>query len=162
ELWVDGVLSHAHKKELAPKPETPTPAIQLKQRPDGTFEIEIGSGIDIVQNAPGHWRVGPVTKPVDKFSVSDLPNRGFGEAVDYVKRNAFELVLLGQTVIKSVARSIFLLFMTLMVAGYIMATRENILGFFRSLVPARARIGFDRLLFRIDRGMAGVVRGQLL
>jgi predicted PurR-regulated permease PerM len=49
-----------------------------------------------------------------------------------------------------------------MVAGYIMHTREAILGFFRSLVPATARIGFDHLLWRIDRGLAGVVRGQLL
>ncbi len=52
--------------------------------------------------------------------------------------------------------------MTLMVAGYIMGTRENIIGFFRSLIPARSRISFDRLLWRIDRGMSGVVRGQLL
>jgi predicted PurR-regulated permease PerM len=52
--------------------------------------------------------------------------------------------------------------MTLMVAGYIMLTREAIIGFFRSLVPGRSRVGFDRLLFRIDRGLSGVVRGQLL
>ena len=60
------------------------------------------------------------------------------------------------------ARGIFLVFMTLMVAGYIMGTRENIIGFFRSLLPMRSRIGYDRLLWRIDRGLSGVVRGQLL
>src|SRR5262245_4645112 len=52
--------------------------------------------------------------------------------------------------------------MTLMLAGYIMHTRESIIAFFRTLVPATARIGFDHLLWRIDRGLAGVVRGQLL
>jgi predicted PurR-regulated permease PerM len=43
-----------------------------------------------------------------------------------------------------------------------MHTRETILGFFRSLAPPNARLGFDHLLTRIDRGLSGVVRGQLL
>jgi predicted PurR-regulated permease PerM len=79
-----------------------------------------------------------------------------------VQRNALELLSVGKAVISKLARGIFLLFMTLMVAGYIMGTREDIIGFFRSLLPARSRIGFDRLLWRVDRGMSGVVRGQLL
>ena len=163
EAWVESILSRARYVPSKPMPDESGPALHLKQRPDGAFEVEVGSGIDIVQTGPGHWRVGPVTsQPTDKFAVSDLTSRGIGEAVSYIKRNALELILLGQAVVKTVARGIFLLFMTLMVAGYIMATRESILGFFRSLVPARARIGFDRLLWRIDRGMSGVVRGQLL
>ena len=72
------------------------------------------------------------------------------------------MLSVGKAVVSGVARGIFLLFMTLMVAGYLMATRENIVGFFRSLIPARSRISFDRLLWRVDRGMSGVVRGQLL
>jgi predicted PurR-regulated permease PerM len=43
-----------------------------------------------------------------------------------------------------------------------MHTRENVVGFFRSLPPPRSRTGFDRLLQRMDRGLSGVVRGQLL
>jgi len=98
----------------------------------------------------------------EKFKVSDLTGRGFNEAVGYVQRNALELLSIGKAVVSKVARGIFLLFMTLMVAGYIMGTRESIVGFFRSLLPVRSRVGFDRLLWRIDRGMSGVVRGQLL
>jgi predicted PurR-regulated permease PerM len=101
-------------------------------------------------------------KSAGRFSVAELTSQGLDEGVSYVKRNAFELVLIGHRVIQKIARSIFLLFMTLMVAGYIMQTREAIVGFFRSLVPPRSRIGFDRLLVRLDRGLSGVVRGQLL
>lgn len=163
EAWVESILSRARYEPPKAQPEDSGPAIELRQRPDGTFEVEVGSGVDIVQTGPGHWRIGPVTaKPSEKFAVSDLTSRGIGEAVAYIKRNALELILLGQTVVKTVARGVFLLFMTLMVAGYLMHTRESIIAFFRSLVPARARVGFDRLLWRIDRGMAGVVRGQLL
>ena len=52
--------------------------------------------------------------------------------------------------------------MTLMVAGYLMHTRERVIGFFRSMVPKQSRSSFDWLLHRIDRGLSGVVRGQLL
>ena len=52
--------------------------------------------------------------------------------------------------------------MTLMVAGYIMHTRDRSSGSSARSRPPRARPGFDRLLWRIDRGLSGVVRGQLL
>jgi predicted PurR-regulated permease PerM len=55
-----------------------------------------------------------------------------------------------------------MLFMTLMVAGYLMYTREDVIDFFRGLVPARSRLSFDHLLFRMERGLSGVVRGQLV
>jgi predicted PurR-regulated permease PerM len=131
-------------------------------KPDGSVEFRVGSGVEVVQQGPGHWRVGPGAHKAEKFKVSDLTTRGINEAVGYVQRNGLELISVGKAVISAVARGIFLLFMTLMVAGYIMGTRENIIGFFRSLLPARSRISFDRLLWRVDRGLSGVVRGQLL
>jgi predicted PurR-regulated permease PerM len=68
----------------------------------------------------------------------------------------------GQAIVSGITRGIFLSFMTLMVAGYLMLTRDQIFGFFRSLVPPPSRRSFDRLLHRMDRGLAGVVRGQLV
>jgi len=163
EEWVQSFEHRRTKPPSAPASGEPSAAIQVHQRPDGAFDIEVGSGIDLVQRGPGHWRVVPAqAKPAGRFSVAELTNQGLDEGVSYVKRNAFELVLLGHALIQKVARSIFLLFMTLMVAGYIMQTREAIVGFFRSLPPPRSRIGFDRLLVRLDRGLSGVVRGQLL
>jgi predicted PurR-regulated permease PerM len=161
EGWVQG-LSRGRRKP-APPPEDPAAALEVRQRPDGVIEIEVGAGMDIVQHGPGHWRLGPaVGKSVERFNIAELTNQGFEEAINYVKHNAFGLVMLAHAVVRAVARGIFLLFMTLMVAGYIMHTRESIIAFFRSLAPPRSRIGFDRLLWRIDRGLAGVVRGQLV
>jgi len=163
EEWVQSFEHRRSKPPSEPAPSEPPAALQVHQRPDGVLDIDVGSGIDVVQRGPGHWRVVPAqAKPSGRFSVADLTNQGLDEGVSYVKRNAFELVLLGHALIQKVARGIFLLFMTLMVAGYIMQTREAIVGFFRSLLPARSRIGFDRLLVRLDRGLSGVVRGQLL
>lgn len=160
EDWLEGVLDRKNPKPLAPL--APVPALEITREGDGALSIAIGSGIDVVQHGPGHWRVGPAPRAAPPLEISELTGQGIDEFIGYVKRNALELIRIGHAVVTALARGIFLLFMTLMVAGYLMHTRENILGFFRSLVPPRARIGFDRLLWRIDRGLAGVVRGQLL
>jgi predicted PurR-regulated permease PerM len=160
EQWVEGIRSRSRPKVVVEEPDPS--ALSIITKPDGTVELKVGSGVEVVQQGPGHWRVGPGVHKAERFKVSDLTARGVNEAVGYVQRNALELISIGRAVVSGVARGIFLLFMTLMVAGYLMGTRENIIGFFRSLIPARSRISFDRLLWRVDRGMSGVVRGQLL
>lgn len=158
EQWVEGVRSRSRPKVAAEDPA----ALSVVNKPDGSVELRVGSGVEVVQQGPGHWRVGPGAHKAEKFKVSDLTARGINEGVSYVQRNGLELLAIGKAVVSTIARGIFLLFMTLMVAGYIMGTRENIIGFFRSLLPMRSRISFDRLLWRTDRGLSGVVRGQLL
>lgn len=160
EQWVEGIRGRSRPKTAVDEPEPP--ALSIANKPDGSVELRVGSGVEVVQQGPGHWRVGPGAHKAEKFKVSDLTARGVNEAVGYVQRNGLELLSIGKAVVSGVARGIFLLFMTLMVAGYIMGTREKIIGFFRSLLPARSRISFDRLLWRVDRGLSGVVRGQLL
>ena len=160
EQWVEGIRSRSRPKTAVEEPDPS--ALSIVNKPDGSVELRIGSGVEVVQQGPGHWRVGPGAHKAEKFKVSDLTARGVNEAVSYVQRNGLELLSIGRAVVSGVARGIFLLFMTLMVAGYIMGTREKIIGFFRSLLPARSRISFDRLLWRVDRGLSGVVRGQLL
>ena len=159
EQWVEGFRARSRPKKASA--EEPA-ALSVVNKPDGSIDLRVGSGVEVVQQGPGHWRVGPGIPKTEKFKVSDLTARGINEAVGYIQRNALDLLSVGKAIIGTVARSIFLLFMTLMVAGYLMGTRENIVGFFRSLLPLRSRVGFDRLLWRIDRGMSGVVRGQLL
>ena len=160
EQWVEGIRSRSRPKTAVDEPDPS--AFSIVNKPDGTVELKIGSGVEVVQQGPGHWRVGPGAHKAEKFKVSDLTARGVNEAVGYAQRNGLQLLSIGKAVVSGVARGIFLLFMTLMVAGYIMGTREKIIGFFRSLLPARSRISFDRLLWRVDRGLSGVVRGQLL
>jgi predicted PurR-regulated permease PerM len=158
EQWVEGFRSRSRPK-LSDAPEPP--AVSVVNRPDGGVEFRVGSGVEVVQQGPGHWRVGPGAAKTEKFKVSDLTTRAINEGVGYVQRNGFELLAIGKAIVAAIARSIFILFMTLMLAGYIMGTREQIIGFFRSLLPMRSRIGYDRLLWRVDKGLAGVVRGQL-
>jgi predicted PurR-regulated permease PerM len=48
------------------------------------------------------------------------------------------------------------------VAAYLLIDVQRVMGFFRSLAPPARRADFDELVAEIDRGLSGVIRGQLL
>ncbi len=163
ENWVQGALDRAHISPAPAPAGSAAPAIEIARQPDGSLRVDLGAGLDVVQHGPGHWRIGAANAhPNEQFSVAQLAGKGVAEGLGYLKANALGIIQLGHAIVRKVARAIFLLFMTLMVAGYLMHTREAIIAFFRSLPPPNARLGFDHLLSRIDRGLSGVVRGQLL
>lgn len=161
--WIDermeGLLG---RKEEVPAPAPKQPALQLKTEPDGSVSIDVGAGIDIIQENPKHWRIVQHAEEPGSFRFSNLLNDSVEQTVNYIKANALQVIRFGQAIVQRITRGVFLAFMTLMLAGYLMHTREDVLEFFRSLVPLRTRPSFDRLLVRMDRGLAGVVRGQLL
>lgn len=162
EGYAQGILDRVAPPEPHAEPKAPEPAFEVIKRPDGSFAVELRSGVEVVQEAPKRWRIVAQSTEDDRFSVAQLTSEGVAQVVNYVKRNAVELIRVGQVIVGKVARGVFLFFLTLMVAAYLMHTREAVIGFFRLLPPQRARASFDRLLYRIDRGLAGVVRGQLL
>lgn len=145
-----------------PAPPPPTSAVEVIRREDGSVGISVGAGVDIIQEGPKHWYVRQHQPDDGSFRVAELLNDSVDGTLHYLKTNALQLLRVGQAIISQVTRGIFLTFMTLMVAGYLMHTRDQIFGFFRSLVPPASRRSFDRLLHRMDRGLAGVVRGQLV
>jgi predicted PurR-regulated permease PerM len=51
---------------------------------------------------------------------------------------------------------------TFMLAAFILIDLDRVNGFIRSLVPADYRDSFDEIVRGLDRGLAGVIRGQLL
>jgi predicted PurR-regulated permease PerM len=148
--------------EPAPEPAEAAPALQVIKEADGTVSVRLAAGVDIVQDGPKLWRLKPARHRSEAFSIAAVMSEAMADTAGYIRRNALELLRVGQIIVARITRGIFLTFMTLMVAGYLMYTRESIVEFFRSLVPQRGRPAFDRLLFRIDRGFSGVVRGQLV
>jgi predicted PurR-regulated permease PerM len=148
--------------EPAPEPSESAPALQIVHEPDGSFSVRLAGGVDVVQEGPKVWRLKPVKRHNESFNIAAAMSEAIADTAGYVRRNALEVLRIGQIIVGKVTRGIFLTFMTLMVAAYLMYTREAIFDFFRSLPPARSRLAFDRLLFRIDRGFSGVVRGQLI
>ena len=138
------------------------PALEVRPQKDGSYAIDVGAGIDIVQVDSHRMRIEAYRSNGNaRVRVTDLLASANDHFFNYVKANGGQLLKVGQLIVSRTIKSVFLLFMTLMVAGYLMHTREKVIGFFRSLMPEKSRPSFDWLMFRIDRGLSGVVRGQL-
>lgn len=168
--WVPAMTARLRAMGLAPAaepaPETPEapPAAAFIARPqaDGTLAIDVGSGVVVSETKHG-WVVEPAP---DKKEPAFDPNRTIadviGKSFAYAQANSLEIARAVRDLFVALSRLVFVFFITLMLAAYMMMTRERILGFLRSLVGTEAGTRFDALLGRIDRGLAGVVRGQLV
>lgn len=137
------------------------PAVVVKPQPDGSYAVDVGTGFKVEPKGSGYVVV-PREPEGGKLDLNRLADEAIGKSVVYVQSNAVELVKFGGNLVASVSRAIFVFGITLMLAAYMMLTREKILGFFESLVRPEARASFKTLLGRIDKGLAGVVRGQLI
>lgn len=139
------------------------PAIVAKERDDGSYAIELQGPLQITQTHGGGYIVEPVQDTRgEPFDLDRVVADATGKSLSYVQHNALELVRIGRDIIAGVSRFFFVFGLTLMLAAYTMLTRERIMNFFTSLVRPSARPSWHVLLARIDRGLSGVVRGQLI
>jgi predicted PurR-regulated permease PerM len=72
------------------------------------------------------------------------------------------LIELARALALGIVEGFLAIMLTLMVAAFISIDLYRVKRFFRGLVPEDGRVGFDRFLVMADRGMAGVIRGQLM
>jgi predicted PurR-regulated permease PerM len=150
-------------KDDAPLPEeAEEPAIVVRPREDGSYQIDIGRGVAIEPQGNDRWLVAPREPKGKKLDVARLFDEGLAKTIAWVQENAVEVARVGSGVVLGAARGIFVFGITLMLAAYLMLTRERIFRFFTSLVRPSQRGDFEALLARIDRGLSGVVRGQLV
>jgi predicted PurR-regulated permease PerM len=111
----------------------------------------------------GGYTVEPIREEkAESFDPNKLLTDAVGKSFAYAQRNALELARIGRDIVAGVSRVIFVFGITLMLAAYMMLTREKISGFFTSLVRPSARPSLALLVWRIDKGLSGVVRGQLI
>ena len=151
-----------------PSPEAPAPLLdekpppfRLVYQPDGSYDVRVAEGVQLREKREGVWQIEQVERRRGLSSAVMLRD-GFDKAVAYLQENSIEVLKIGREVVFAVSRGIFTLFMTLMLAAYMILTHERIVDFFRSLGAPGSRPSFDRFLRRLDRGLSGVVRGQLL
>lgn len=147
---------------LAPVTAPQTAPIVIEQRPDGAFEVRLNENVELRRVGEDAWRFERTEASRDKDDDKTLFKKMLDRGSNYLSENTVELLKVGQQIISAVARGIFTLFMTLMLGAYMMLTHEKIIGFFKELLSPDTQPAFDRLLRRLDRGLAGVVRGQLL
>jgi len=84
------------------------------------------------------------------------------EGMNRLKADMVRFLGLGRKFITKVVGSVFTLFLTFMVAAFILVDTERVLSFWRSLVPKNYHTRYNDLLKSLDKGLNGVVRGQLM
>jgi predicted PurR-regulated permease PerM len=144
-------------------PNEPAGTLVARPRPDGAFGIELNGPLSVTPAKGGGYTIEPLRETRDTgFDLDRLVADAAGKSLLYAQHNALEIVKIGRDIIAGVSRFFFVLGITLMLAAYLMLTRERITSFFVSLVRPRSRASFHELLARVDRGLSGVVRGQLI
>jgi len=84
------------------------------------------------------------------------------ELTELIRRGVTQAVVQAQGLARNLVQLIFRTFLVLMVGAFILSDTERISRFVFSMVPINDQEVFDNLLERIDRGLSGVVRGQVI
>lgn len=147
----------------SPLPSEPPASLIARPRADGSFSIELNGPLSVTPAKGGGYTIEPLRETREPgFDLDRMVADAASKSLLYAQHNALEIVKIGRDIIAGVSRVFFVFGITLMLAAYIMLTRERIIGFFMSLVRPSWRPSFRELLGRMDRGLAGVVRGQLI
>jgi predicted PurR-regulated permease PerM len=155
-------LAPAEAPAAEPPDATPPGAFVVRPQDDGSTAIDVGTGVSVVATHGG-WDLEPThKKEPSPFDVNRIMSDAVGRTFAYAQQNSLEIARMVRDLVTGVSRAIFVFFITLMLAAYTMLTRERIVAFFRSLVRPSRRESFDQLLVRVDGGLSGVVRGQLI
>jgi predicted PurR-regulated permease PerM len=101
-------------------------------------------------------RAGFRVQPTDLRLLLAAQARGLGEGLPD-RAAAF-----GRDFITRVALSVYEFILILMLTAFIVMDRRSIAAFFASLPPAPYREAYHTLVRYVDRGLAGVIRGQLV
>lgn len=166
---VDAKLSAWTGREQAPieirpegaPPEEKPPPFRLEHREDGSYDVRVNEGVHFREKRDGLWVIEQSERST-RLSSAQILREGFDKASVYLQENSFEVIRIGREVVFAISRGIFTLFMTLMLGAYMILTHEKILAFFRGLFPPASQPSYERFLKRLDRGLSGVVRGQLM
>jgi predicted PurR-regulated permease PerM len=170
DIWVPAIAERLRRVGIAPAQPIaddasepgPTSAFVARPMPDGTVAIDVGTGVAITETKHG-WLLEPTRDKKDEpFDPNKIVADAVGKTFAYAQHNSLEIARAVRDLVAGVSRVVFVFFITLMMAAYVILTRERIIGFFRSLVRPNGRDSFDALVARIDEGLSGVVRGQLL
>src|ERR1700690_2122033 len=149
----------------ATEPEAPH-AIVLEPIGGGRFRIDLESrALEVRPGNDGRYVISPPqleapSGPGGKWERSI--KQWLSERLKSTEGESQRAIEYGQLFIGAVVSGIGRLFLVLMVAAFILVDLVRIQVFLRSLVPEQYQGDYERIAAGIDRGLAGVIRGQLL
>jgi predicted PurR-regulated permease PerM len=144
---------------------TSSNGIRIVPQEGGGYEIVLpDTGIELHHASDGHYVIAPrrETEQTPRRDISVQITEALRSQLRDSEQSVASALRTAQSFIAAVVGGVFRFFIMLMISAYLLISAESIRRFFRQLVRADRRPAFDALLRRIDRGLSGVVRGQLL
>lgn len=141
----------------------PDTSVVLTPLPDGRTAVELPpGGLSLVPRHDGGFDVRSDKPPTESVDLEDRIRLWTRDRLQGLQSRVDDLVRVGQGLVVSFTRGIFSFFLVLMVAAFILLDLEKVNGFGRSLMPMVYREDYDRIVLSINRGLTGVIRGQLI
>jgi predicted PurR-regulated permease PerM len=148
---------------VADVPLPPGTAFTMTPLPDGAFAVSMTpSGIHVRPLPDGGFHLETEEKPPEPASMEDKIRALAGKALAGLQSRLDDAVRIGQRLVTGIIKGIFTFFLTLMIGAFILIDMEKVHAFLRSLFPPNVRDDYDVIIAGIDRGLSGVIRGQLL
>ncbi|HEX4454475.1 MAG TPA: AI-2E family transporter [Kofleriaceae bacterium] len=156
---------HQAPEELPIVPDVPLPpgtAFTLTPLPDGRFAMQLAPhGVDVKTVADG-YHIQAVDERPEPLTLEDKLRAYVKHGIVGLQGKLNDVARVLQDVITGFVRGIFMFFFTLMIAAFILIDMEKLHAFMRGLFPTNTRDDYDIIVDGIDRGLSGVIRGQLL
>ncbi|MCA1665213.1 MAG: AI-2E family transporter [Myxococcales bacterium] len=145
------------EEQTEPRPER---KIRVTEVRPGQYEISLENlQLEVDPTGRGRYVVGPRSDADEKRTrLTEM----LTQAARAGENELRGIIAFGQRFIGVVIKGFAWFILTFMVAAYLLIDTERVMGFLRSLVPAQHRFALDELLREIDRGLSGIIRGQLI
>ncbi len=88
--------------------------------------------------------------------------KSLADSMQNLEKYVGDVVSFGRNLVARVVGSLMTLVLTLMIAAFMLIDTPRIMSFFRSLIPPHYREEYDDILVGIDKGLGGVIRGQIM
>jgi predicted PurR-regulated permease PerM len=170
--WVDthfgAEAANDAGEEAAPRAESRAPrSIIVEPLSDGRFRIDLDSvALEVRPEKGGKYLVASPELQTPELATGGKWERSIKQwLADRLKSTEGEsqrALEYGRKFIAGVVSGIGRLFLVLMVAAFILVDLTRIRAFLRSLVPEQYQGDYDRIATSVDRGLSGVIRGQLV
>lgn len=158
DAWLDKTFpAESHWEEPAPRPERKLTASETRP---GRYDISLENfELELVPRDSGRYVIRPRPDYYERRTrLSDL----LGHAARTTETEVKDVLLVGRRFLGSIFKFIAWFILTFMVAAYLLVDSDRIMIFLRSLVPPAQQRDCDELVLEIDRGLSGVIRGQLI
>lgn len=112
--------------------------------------------------ALGPAATADVNASLFSLDVQQVAKEMLAEFLELVRNQSTTIAVQIQHIVARVVTFVFEIFLVFMLTAFLLADTERIKNFMHSLVPVKNRPAFEGFLVKLDKGLSGVVRGQLL